>query len=268
MPCYPALALLLGCAIAADNSWIRRGSRALAVVAGCATLTLITLLVLTRHSAAPGDISTALSRHPGAYLLSLGHMEDLTLSSFAYLRLPLFLAALAFGIGAVGTMAGSGRRAFMAAVLMMVLFLHAARLAMVVFDPYLSSRPLAEAILQSPEGELIIDHHYYTFSSVFFYTNRRALLLNGRFQNLEYGGYAPNAPNVFIDDPAFRNLWLGPQRFYIVAKDSAVPRLEALVGGQALTAVAVSGGKVVFTNHPIAAAASRYRTDLSTEGTE
>ena len=46
-----------------------------------------------------------------------------------------------------------------------------------------------------------MDDQYYTFSSVFFYTNRRALLLNGRVNNLEYGSYAPDAPqDVFIDD--------------------------------------------------------------------
>jgi hypothetical protein len=38
---------------------------------------------------------------------------------------------------------------------MMVLFSHAARLAMVVFDPYLSSRPLAKALMESPPGALI-----------------------------------------------------------------------------------------------------------------
>jgi len=257
MPCYPALALLLGCAMATDSPWIRRGSRVLAVVAALATLALIAILVLTRDIAAPGDISAALSHHPEVYSLSLGHMEDLTLSSFAYLRLPLFIAALAFGIGVVGTMAGSARRAFMAAVLMMVLFFHSARLALVAFDPYMSSRPLAEAILKSPEGALVVDHHYYTFSSIFFYTNRPALLLNGRFQNLEYGAYAPSAPNVFIDDPEFRNLWLRPERFYIVASDSAVSRLENLLGREQLSLVAASGGKVVFTNHPIASAVSR-----------
>ena len=261
MPCYPALALLLGCAMATDSTWIRRGSRALAVVAGCAALVAISILVLTRNIAAPGDISEALKPHPGAYLLSLGHMEDLTLSSFAYLRLPLGLAALAFCIGTIGSIAGSVRRAFFAAVLMMVLFLHAARIAMVAFDPYLSSRPLADAILRSPAGELIIDHHYYTFSSVFFYTNRPALLLNGRYQNLEYGGFAPDVPNVFIDDAQFNALWLRPERLYIVAKDSAVPRLEGLVGREALSVVAESGGKVVFTNHPIAVAISAQETD-------
>ena len=79
---------------------------------------------------------------------------------------------------------------------MMVLFFHAARLALVVFDPYMSSRPLAEALLSAPPGKLIVDDQYYTFSSVFFYTNRRALLLNGRVNNLVYGSYAPDAPRT------------------------------------------------------------------------
>ena len=35
-----------------------------------------------------------------AYTLSLGHMEDLTLASFAYLRVPLAMAAIAFLAGA------------------------------------------------------------------------------------------------------------------------------------------------------------------------
>ena len=90
---------------------------------------------------------------------------------------------------------------------MMVLFVQAARVALVVFDPFLSSRPLAEAILRSPDGQIILDRHYYAFSSVAFYTNRPALLLNGRVLNLSYGSYAPGAPDVFIDDPQLKNLW-------------------------------------------------------------
>jgi 4-amino-4-deoxy-L-arabinose transferase-like glycosyltransferase len=256
MPCYPALALLLGSAMAMGGDWIRRGTRALSVIAACAALAAVAILVVTRNVPAPGDISSALSHHPSAYTLSLGHMQDLTLSSFAYLRIPLAVAALAFFIGAFATLGKIGRRTFLAAALMMVVFFHAARLALVVFDPYMSSRPLAEALLKSPEGTLIVDHHYYTFSSVFFYTNRSALLLNGRWNTVEYGAYAPGAPDVFIDDAQFRNLWLEPQRFYIVATQSAVPRLEALVGAPQLALVAESGGKSLFTNHLLAASGS------------
>ena len=35
MPCYPALALLLGSAMAMEGNWIRRGTRALSVLAAC-----------------------------------------------------------------------------------------------------------------------------------------------------------------------------------------------------------------------------------------
>ncbi len=258
MPSYPAFALLLGSAMAMENEndWIRQGTRALSVIAACIGLITLTLFFLTRNLPAPGDISQALSHHPGAYTLSLGHMQDLTLGSFAYLRAPLLVAAIAFCVGAVASWKWTGQPAFLAAALMMILFFHAARLAMAVFDPYLSSRPLAEAILKSPEGTLIVDHHYYTFSSVFFYTNRTALLLNGRWNNFEYGSNAPGAPGVFIDDPKFRGLWLKPERFYLVAQESAVPRLRSLVGSGQLDVVAESGGKLLMTNHPLIAARS------------
>ena len=85
---------------------------------------------------------------------------------------------------------------------MMVLFLNAARLALVVFDPYLLQGRSPKLYCKRHAGQLIADNQYYTFSSVFFYTNRRALLLNGRVNNLEYGSYAPGAPDVFIDDDA------------------------------------------------------------------
>lgn len=235
-----------------ESNWIRGGTRALSVIAACLGLVTLTLFFLTRNIPAPGDISQALSHHPSDYSLSLGHMLDLTVGSFAYLRTPLLVAAIAFCLGALATWTLKGQRAFLAAALMMILFFHAARLAMAVFDPYLSSRPLAEAILKAPEGTLIIDHHYYTFSSIFFYTGRNALLLNGRFHNLEYGAYAPGVPDVFIDDLQFKNLWLKPDRAYIAAKQEVLPRLESLVGAEHLNVLAASGGKVVLTNLPLA----------------
>ena len=251
MPAYPAFALLTGAAMAAGGAWIRRGTRVLCGVLLCAAVATGTLWFLVRNVPAPGDISTALSLHPAAYTLSLGHIEDLTLSSFAYLRLPLLLAALACLLGALGTLRAHGGRAFLAAAIMSVLFFQAARMALIVFDPYMSSRPLAEALLRSPQGKLIVDHHYYTFSSIFFYTNRDALLLNGRINNLVYGSYAPGAPNVFIDDQQWKQLWSGSGRCYLVASQSAVPRLENLVGREALNVVAESGGKLVLTNQPL-----------------
>jgi 4-amino-4-deoxy-L-arabinose transferase-like glycosyltransferase len=248
MPCYPALALLLGCAMAAGGNWVKWGTRALAAVSACAAIAVFTLWFLVRNTPAPGDIASALSQNPGAYTLSLGHMEDLTIQSFAYLRTPLLVAGAAFTIGVLGMAFWRERKAFLAATAMMVLFFHAARMALVTFDPYLSSRPLAEALLRSPAGSLVIDHHYYTFSSVFFYTGRDAWLLNGRFNNLVYGSYAPDAPKVFLNDQQWKLMWLAEERSYIVADQEQMPRFASLVGQAALHVVLQSGGKMLLTN--------------------
>jgi len=249
MPCYPAFALLIGSAVAAEGAWVRRGQLVLASIASLAAVAIGWILSQVWSLPAPGDISQALTQHPENYTLSLGHMGDLTIASFAYLRAPLVLAGAAFIVGAVL----SFRRRVWGAVLMMVLFVHAARLALIVFDPYLASRPLAEALNRAPKGKLILDDQYYTFSSVVFYAEKyrgdRVLLLNGRVNNLEYGSHAPNAPQgIFLDDPGFRERWTSPELYYIVVEKPQVQRLEKLVGAEALHQVAESGGKFVFAN--------------------
>jgi hypothetical protein len=249
MPCYPALALLVSCAMEAEDTWDRIGVRVIGAVSALAAITIGVILYQVAGMPTPGDISNALTQNPDAYTLSLGHMGDLTLASFAYLRIPLVSAGVAFLVGVIGTWHFRAPRTYFAMGLMMVIFLQAARLAMVTFDPYLASRPLAEALLHAPEGKLIVDNQYYTFSSVFFYANRNALLLNGRVNNLEYGSYAPGAPDAFIDDETFGRLWSGAERYYLVIEKPSVDRAKRIVGDTALRVVAESGGKYVFTNH-------------------
>ncbi len=208
----------------------------------------IAIALAVRNVPTPGDISAALSRHPLAYTLSLGHMLDLTFDSFAYLRLPLWLAAAAFLLGVAGNLRWSGIRAFLTTGLMMVLFFHAARLALVVFDPYLTSRPLVNALLAAPPGKLIVDHHYYTFSSVIFYSGQDPLLLNGKFNNLEYGAAAPGAPAVFLNDRDFKDLWTSGNKYYLVATRNGADRIESVVGKEQFEVIASSGGKYLLTN--------------------
>lgn len=250
MPCYPALALLLGSAMATGDIWLKRGTRVLAAVASLAVLAIMAILWIARGVPTPGDISAALNKqNPEAYTLSLAHVADLTLSAFAYLRWPLAVAAIALAIGAVAAWRSRTSVPVWGLAAMMVLFFHAARLALVTFDPYLSSRPLAQALLNAPPGNLIVDDQYYAFSSVFFYANRRALLLNGRVNNLEYGSYAPDAPQgVFIDDGGFQKLWGADTRYYLTAEGPQLQRFERLVGKNALHIVATSGGKFLVTN--------------------
>jgi len=249
MPCYPALALLLAGALARGGEAVEIGAKLLGAVCLAAGGALTWIFVSVWNVPTPHDISEALTTNTELYTLSLGHMADLTLLSFAYLRLPVVMAAIAFFIGAYGAWRLREMRRVAALTLMMVIFFHAARTALVAFDPYLSSRPLAEALKEAPEGKLIVDNQYYAFSSVFFYANTTALLLNGRVNNLEYGSYAPGAPDVFIDDGEFRELWMGPQRWYLCAEGPQAPRFERLAGKERLHIVKESGGKFLFTNH-------------------
>jgi len=250
MPCYPALALLLASAIEQGQSvWLRRGQLAIGAVAAFAALAIAFILVRVNGLPTPGDISRALTQNPDAYTLSLGHMGDLTLDSFAYLRLPLVMAGIAFIVGAYSAFRLTRIPLALGLAVMMTLFLHAARTALITFDPYLGSRPLAEALRAAPAGTLIVDNQYYTFSSVFFYANpSRALLLNGRVNNLQYGSYAPGAPEVFIDDAQFKERWASPDRYYLVVEKPSVARLESIVGKSALRVVKESGGKYLFGN--------------------
>jgi hypothetical protein len=250
LPIYPALALLLGSAMAEEYPWMKYATKALGIVAALLLVVIAGILWQVWTLPTPGDISAALVQHPELYTLSLGHMGDLTLQSFAYLRPPLMLAGLAVLIGAIGIARwpGNQRRCFFVLAGMMIVFFHAARLAMTTFDPYLGSKPLADALANAPSGKLIEGDAYYAFSSVFFYTNRQALLWNGRRDNLEYGSYAPGAPHVFIGDVDLQALWRSTDRYYLLADHEDLPHIYRLVGAESVRVVGESGGKYLLTN--------------------
>jgi len=250
MPIYPALALLVGSALASENTRVRLGMRALQVAFGLLFVVLAVVLVLVWRTPAPGDISQALVQHPELYTLSLGHFGDLTLSAFAYLKLPLLIAGAGFAIGfSALTLFRENRKQIAGVAMAMIVFLQAARIALIRFDNYLGSFPLARALEQAPPGQLIEADAYYAFSSVFFYTNRTALLLNGRRDNLEYGSYAPGAPQIFIDDEKFEALWAQPKRCYLLAYGSDLPHLAQMV--PRLHIVARNADNYLLSNLPV-----------------
>jgi 4-amino-4-deoxy-L-arabinose transferase-like glycosyltransferase len=253
MPIYPALALLAGSVLSRGGRSVRACTYALLATCTILFAVLLFLLLLVWRVPAPGDISQALTQHPELYTHSLGHIWDLTLNAFAYLKLPLGLAALAFGgcAAALAFWRNNVWRTVFAIAISMIIFFQAARIALVRFDNYLGSYPLAERLQQSPPGELIEADAYYAFSSVFFYANRTALLLNGRMNNLEYGSYAPDAPQVFIDDNKFASLWQQESRWYLLAYGTDMPHLEQLVGHENLHVVAENGGNYLLTNRPL-----------------
>ncbi len=253
LPIYPALALLIGASLTHDRRWPAIAARLLLVILAVLGCVVSGLLLLVWRQPASGDISRALTQHPEMYTLSMGHLSDLTLPAFAYLKLPLAVAALAFAVGTLGLALWRNniRNSVLVIAAGMIIFFQAARLALVRFDPYLGSYALAQSLLRAPPGRLIEANAYYAFSSVFFYSGRNALLLNGRVNNLEYGSYAPGAPDVFIDDARLVALWTAPARYYLLAYGSEVPHLEQLVGRAHLHLVAHSGGNYLLSNRPV-----------------
>ena len=84
-------------------------------------------------------------------------------------------------------------------------------MALIVFDPYMGTKGLADALRRAPAGHLIVDDQYLFLQfSLLIMPTRLALLLNGRVNNLEYGSYAPGAPKVFLTDPDLPGYWNSP----------------------------------------------------------
>jgi hypothetical protein len=240
--------MLLAYHLASRETYPKPARIALASILGLSLGAILFLLIYTAKVPTPGDISAALTQNPDLYTLSLGHMGDLTLKSFAYLRVPLFVAGCGFLIGVIGLLRVRNTGAAVAVLtVMMLVFLQAARLALIKFDPYLSSYQLADALKKSPPGDLIEGDAYYAFSATFFYTNQQALLWNGRSANLEYGSYAPGAKQVFIGDTELKNQWDSPKRTYLLAYGTDMPHLKDLLE-QRFRIVATSGGNYLLSN--------------------
>ena len=262
MPSYAAFALLIGHALAkAEGGWqAARGKRWLTVTQMMLTLLGLTIFIIgvvvyvkTRSLAVNGDLASTLTRNPEAYALSLGHVLDLTPQSLAALRLPVIGTTLAFGVGTLAALLFR-RKAWHAAAnlalaVMMAVFFFCARLALVQFEPYLSSRPLAEAINGAiKDGDMIvINGEYESGSSVNFYTRRQVFILNGRAANLEYGSYFNDAPQIFLDDDAIRSRWREGGRIFLVTDAAQLDELKRTLAAPVFT-FAEAGGKLVLTN--------------------
>jgi 4-amino-4-deoxy-L-arabinose transferase-like glycosyltransferase len=264
MPSYPAFALLIGCALAKAESRLQAGSRESLLNAAQIALACLGVVVfaggaaafwMTRHIAVEGDIAATLTRNPGAYALSLGHVLDLTPRSLAELRVPVVGTALTFLIGTVAALVLRRRGKHLASnlsmALMMAAFFFFAHMSLAAFEPYLSSRALAEAIdREYKQGDLIvINGEYEGGSSINFYTRKMVYILNGRSANLEYGSYFEDAPRIFIDGEELAKMWPGSGRIFLFT-DSSNQELEVLaraVRGPVYP-VAESGGKLIVTN--------------------
>jgi 4-amino-4-deoxy-L-arabinose transferase-like glycosyltransferase len=251
MPMYPAMAILLGLAMSRGGKWMPGAARASAIAFLLAALLIGAILMRVWAMPTPGDIYSALVQHPALYTLSLGHMADLTLPAFAYLRTPLALAGAAFLFGGAAVMRLKLERAYLAIAVTLVLFFYAARLALVVFDPYLSSYAIAQKLNQLPPGTLIVCGKYNPLSSVFFYSTDRGLQNENDLDILEYGSLAPGARKIVVNDEEMKRLWSGDGLTFILAKAPRLQHIESVLGALPAILVLRSGDKFLFANRVI-----------------
>ncbi|HXN50373.1 MAG TPA: glycosyltransferase family 39 protein [Candidatus Acidoferrum sp.] len=264
---WPAIAMLLGIGLAKAEEqgkrWLVRMQAALAAVGTALVAVLIAMLWISAKVEVNGDISSLLQEHENDfYRVSMAHILDLTPQAFALLRLPSALAAAAFLFGlAVAWWLRRKRRDQAAAICLaitMAVFFFAANIALGVFGPYLSSRQLTTKVLPQikPADTLALYGEFDAMSGVAFYTDRKLLLWNGRYNNLAAGSFYPDAPQIFLTDPEFLAVWQGPKRVLLfVPSEHRSAAAQRLPAGETFL-LAESGGKAVYANHPVATVAA------------
>ncbi len=262
---WPAIAMLLGIGLAKAEGqgqrWAVRMQAALAVVGAGMAAVLITMLWISARVHVTGDISSLLNEHENNfYRVSMAHILDLTPQAFALLRVPSAMAAAAFLVGFTAAWWLRRKNRWQAAAVClsgaMVVFFFAANIALGVFGPYLSSRPLLRKVEAqiTPGDTLALYGEFDAMSGVAFYTNRQLLLWNGRYNNLAPGSYYSDAPHIFLTDAEFLVVWRGAKRVFLF-----VPSEHRAAAAQRLPAtgtylLAESGGKAVYANQPSVAA--------------
>jgi 4-amino-4-deoxy-L-arabinose transferase-like glycosyltransferase len=215
-----------------------------------------------RHLPFVPDIGDLLAhRNVGDYTLSMSHFFDLTGPSFAALRLPASLALIAFLIGPAIAWAFYSRRRFLPAILTIAatstIFLVAAHIAFVRFNPMLSSVNFAETIQTlesthqiSPNNEILIFGDQAFGSSIPFYLNRRVDLVDGRTTSMLFGSTFPDAPHLYLTSADLLAQWgTGPRKLLFVPLEKR-DEADHLLGPHQIILQQTSG-KALITDRPL-----------------
>src|SRR5262249_31403918 len=145
------------------NRWLVWSTGVVAVLSLAASAALATGLWESRHMPYVADVSGGLAKHNFENeTLSMSHMSDLQAESFAALRLPAIMALIALTLGPLSAYGLRLRRRHYEATwtlaCAMAVLLVAASVAYARFEPYLSSKNLAQAIARQigPEDTVAV----------------------------------------------------------------------------------------------------------------
>ncbi len=263
-PAYFPLLMLLADGIAqcevsdcsgVRKGWLRISAGALAVVGLVASATLLTVLWQSRHLPFEPDIGNVLAKHNmDTDTLSTSHMLDLSYASFAALRLPAALAAVALMVAPLLSFLLRIRRRHYAATwalaVGMAVFLVAAHIALARFGPYLSSNDLAREIAARarPQDRVMIYGDQAFGSSLLFYLQRPIDLVEGRTTSMWFGSTFPDAPKIYLSDADLQRDWAGQERVFLFVPPHLKTKVDALLPSKFV--VAEVSGKYVYSNRP------------------
>jgi hypothetical protein len=213
------------------------------------------------------DVGTLLAHRGVAdYTLSMSHIFDLTGPSFAALRLPAILAAVALLVGPLLGLILRLRSKNVAATvsigLTSAVFLVAAHIAFARFEPMLSSKQMADTILTrgAKSDQFVIFGDQSDASSVVFYTHRffgrpASLIMERCSQKNEgssllWGSCYTDAPDIFLTTDELAAQWGHGPRHWLFAQDKH--RIEAQqVLGDRLIPVQTIADKTLWTDRPL-----------------
>jgi 4-amino-4-deoxy-L-arabinose transferase-like glycosyltransferase len=276
-PVWPPLFILIAGVMATieerrtnsiSTSWLTNAQAVFAVIGILVAAALSWGLWDSRALPFVPDIGTLLAhRAVGNYTLSMSHFFDLTGPSFAALRLPASLAAVAFLFGpAIGwwlRRRGRNLASTLSIAITSAIFLIAAHIAFARFSPMLSSERMAETILHrgSPSDTFIIMGEQSDASSVIFYTHnffhgKPALLVlprcgqHGEGSTLLWGSCYTDSPDIFLSDQQLSQTWGKGDRKWLFAQDPNQLKAEALLGGR-LYLVQTVADKDLWTDRPL-----------------
>jgi 4-amino-4-deoxy-L-arabinose transferase-like glycosyltransferase len=259
-PAYLPILLLLAARLSDEEEsgsrrWLVWTAAALASICIASSAVLVAGLWSSRHLPFVPDIGTVLATdNLQAETLSMGHILNLTGQSFAALRLPAILAAIVLLIGPACAFwlrrRGAQFSATWATAATMAVFLVAAHIALVRFDPFLGSRIMARQIASElhPYDRVMIYGDQSFGSSLLFYLRRPIELVNGNTTSMWWGSTYPDAPHIFLDDQDLRTAWSSPQRVFLFVPQHERAKVEALLPGP-LHIASEASGKVIFVNH-------------------
>lgn len=241
------------CAAGVRKGALRMSAGALAIVGLAASATLLMVLWQSRNLPFEPDIGTVLAKHNmDTDTLSTSHMLDLSYASFAALRLPAALAAVALMAAPLLSLLWRLRRRHYAATWAlaagMAIFLVAAHIALGRFGPYLSSKDLARAIAahERPGDRVMIYGDQAFGSSLLFYLQRPIELVEGRTTSMWFGSTFPDAPHIYLSDADLQRDWTGRQRVFLFVPPQQRAKVDALLPSKFV--VSEVSGKYVYSN--------------------